>query len=64
MMSKGNQRLDWSVPEKTKDEFGWFGLGIMKRFPFSIEEDPLLRQYLQLSPIARNTFTKYIELLT
>ena len=36
----------------------------MKSFPFSIVEDPLMRQYSRLSPPARNMFTKYMELLT
>ena len=53
MMSKGNHKLDFSVPEKTKNIFGWLDLVIMESFPFSIVEDPFMRQYSRLSPIAR-----------
>ena len=56
--------LNVFIDPKAKNIFGWLEWVIMNGFPFSFTTDPLNRFYSNLKRISRNTFMKYMSLVT
>lgn len=58
----GNQlTLDHLVSPKASNIYAWMRVVIDGNHAFSIVEDSVLREYMKLSPISRNTLMEYLE---
>ena len=58
-----NSRLDLTIPEETKNLYGWLDWVIMTDQPISFVDYNLTQKKCKLTPITRPTFMNYLQIL-